>query len=192
MNIDARKHAWTRDRTSAKAHRVLATGLGVVLLASGSWFVTTATAHAVRTTPRCTTPQLRVVHAGSDGAAGTMYHLVRYTNTSHRTCTLRGYPGISFTDGRGHSLGVPARPSLIGADSVQLITLPPGTSAHGTFAVPNPGNYSPTDCRAATTSYLRVRPPDSRTSVLIPFTTRVCTTVTGRATVGPISAGPTW
>jgi hypothetical protein len=58
--------------------------------------------------------------------------------------------------------------------------------------VPNPDNYSPTDCRPATTAHLRVQAPGSHASVPVPFTTQVCTTVTGRATVGPISTDPTW
>jgi len=44
-----------------------------------------------------------------DGAAGSVYYTLQFTNLSGHACTLRGYPGVSAVSLSGHQLGAPAR-----------------------------------------------------------------------------------
>src|SRR5579859_6407191 len=67
-------------------------------------------ATSVRVIPRCTASDLGVWLAvdQGNGAAGTIYYPLEFTNLSHHTCYLFGYPGVSALDRNGHQLGSPA------------------------------------------------------------------------------------
>ncbi|MBV9870748.1 MAG: DUF4232 domain-containing protein, partial [Frankiaceae bacterium] len=57
----------------------------------------------------CQSGALSLSLGQSQGAAGSTYVPVVLTNTGAKTCTLRGYPGVSFVDASGTLLGKPAR-----------------------------------------------------------------------------------
>ena len=70
----------------------------------------------------------------ANGAAGTIYYPLDFTNVSGSACTIYGYPGVGFVIRPGGSLiGAPAR--LIGTMAPTLITLKPGATAHATLRV---------------------------------------------------------
>src|ERR1700722_14051756 len=80
--------------------------------------------------PRCTASDLGVWLAvdQGNGTAGTSYYPLEFTNLSHHTCYLYGYPGVSARDRNGHQLGSPADwGSLRGA---RIVNLRPGATAH--------------------------------------------------------------
>ena len=60
--------------------------------------------------PRCTASDLGVWLAvgQGNGAAGTIYYPLEFTNLSHHTCYLYGYPGVSALGRNGNQLGSPA------------------------------------------------------------------------------------
>jgi len=76
----------------------------------------------------------------SQGTAGTLYQVIVLTNTSSASCTLYGYPGVSFVTGVGGSqVGQPATKSAIVPKA--LVTLPPGASANTLLAVRDAGAF---------------------------------------------------
>ena len=43
-----------------------------------------------------------------NGAAGSIYYPLEFTNLSGHACSMRGFPGVSAIDRNGHQLGSPA------------------------------------------------------------------------------------
>jgi hypothetical protein len=82
----------------------------------------------------CLTTGLRLTVGAANGAAGTIYYPLDFTNTSGSACTIYGYPGVAFVRSpRGSQVGAPAgRGSNI---APALVTLAPGATAHATLAV---------------------------------------------------------
>ncbi|HEY2003548.1 MAG TPA: DUF4232 domain-containing protein [Candidatus Saccharimonadia bacterium] len=122
--------------------------------------ITPAPSATMSTSPRvaeCQTSVLAATLTSSGGAAGTIYYSLALKNTGAKTCTERGYPGVSLVDGSGSMLGQPAtRNSSV---TPQTITLSPGASVYAQVGVPNAGNFGPGQC-SANSAALRVYPPD--------------------------------
>ncbi|MHB1596409.1 MAG: DUF4232 domain-containing protein [Streptosporangiaceae bacterium] len=127
------------------------------------------------TVTACATAALRVTTGQSQGAAGTSYTNIDFTNVSGATCTLRGYPGVSLVtagSSAGTQIGAAAR--RMPTTPIRTITLAPGKVAHATLGVVDAGNYSPSSCKMVTAHWLKVFPPNQYTAAYLPFTTQTC------------------
>ena len=98
--------------------------------ASSSGAVLTADArapHRPRSAPaRRTTSAPGWRSARVNGAAGSMYYPLQFTNLSRHACAMRGFPGVSAVDRNGHQLGSPAsRDHVIPARTVVLAPVRP-------------------------------------------------------------------
>ena len=65
--------------------------------------------------PICRAEVLNVRLGPSDGAAGTIYYPIIFTNTGPVRCSLTGYPGVSSVDAQGRQIGAPAEPGAAGS-----------------------------------------------------------------------------
>lgn len=82
----------------------------------------------------CLTTDLRLTVGAANGAAGTIYYPLDFTNASGSTCTMYGYPGVAFVRSPGGgNVGAPAGRGIGIAPA--LVTLGPGATAHATLAV---------------------------------------------------------
>lgn len=118
-----------------------------------------------QTPTRCTTSELKASLVGGEGAAGSVHQTLVLTNTGGRTCTLRGFPGVSYTQGSGKfQLGPSA--AMVGArgDDVRL---GPGGSAGADLRLVNVQNYDPAVCRPAASNGLRIYPPGDTASLFV-------------------------
>ncbi len=126
-------------------------------------------------TPSCATSALSgtVDLTASSGAAGSTYYPLDLTNISGSTCSLEGYPGVSFvTEPSGAQIGDPARRNPVTAPVT--VTLDAGQVAHATLQVAEAGNYDASACRPVVAHDLRVYPPGQTTALVVPFTTSAC------------------
>src|SRR5271166_505390 len=58
---------------------------------------------------QCTAGDLRLTVGRENGAAGTIYYPLEFTNVSSSACTMYGYPGMAFVTSPGGSIiGPPA------------------------------------------------------------------------------------
>ncbi|MGW4980241.1 DUF4232 domain-containing protein [Streptomyces mirabilis] len=105
---------------------------------------------------RCHTSELRATVGANDPGAGQENFPVVLTNISHRTCTVRGFPGAAFVDASGKQLGPDPRRS---AETPTTVTLAPGRSAWAGLTFSNPGISG---AKTATPASLIVTPPDER------------------------------
>jgi hypothetical protein len=141
--------------------------------------------------PRCATSGLVVwMNTQGDGAAGSIYYTLKFTNLSGHACTLRGYPGISAVSLSGRQLGTPAQRGTEPATAVRLAS---GATAYAVLqysdVVTNGGGPRP--CDPVTAAGLRVYPPDQTASKIVPFPLKACTR-SGLAYMGvaPVQKAP--
>lgn len=127
------------------------------------------------TVTACATAGLRVTTGQSQGAAGTSYTNIDFTNVSGSTCTLGGYPGVSLVtagSSAGTQIGAAAR--RMPTTPVRTITVAPGQVAHASLGVVDAGNFSQSSCKPVTAHWLKVFPPNQYTAAYLPFTTQTC------------------
>ena len=117
--------------------------------------------------------KVKVDTSQSGAAAGSTYVPINFTNTTSSTCTMFGYPGVSFVSSvPGSQLGRPAKRNP--AVQATTVTLAPGAVAHATLQVAEAGNYDPSACKPVTAHWLRVYPPNQFNPIYTKYTVQVC------------------
>ena len=145
------------------------------LAASASPGKTAATARPATAAvpPRCGTGALTAwLGIPGDGYAGGASYQLELSNTSARTCTLYGYPGVSALAPGGHQLGRAAGRGP--ASASRLVTLGRGATAHVLLQITDVANFPPASCGERTAVALRVYPPGATRSLEVPFTFPAC------------------
>ncbi|MDN6795501.1 MAG: DUF4232 domain-containing protein [Propionibacterium sp.] len=95
-----------------------------------------------------------------------MYPYLVLRNTGTETCTLTGYPGVSFVgDDNGTQLGASA--GREGEDPARTVTLEPGGAAHSALRIVNVGNFDASACSPTQADGLRVYPPDQTEAIFV-------------------------
>jgi len=122
-----------------------------------------------------------------NGAAGTIFYPLSFTNVSGKTCTLHGYPGVSAVNSSGKQLGPAA-----GRDSAvapKTVTLAPGATAHAVLAYSDvvTGNCPP--AKKATAFELKVYPPGGTIAGHAFWPLLACTTSQPFMHVGVVQTG---
>lgn len=147
-------------RLVAAASAALAIGIG-----SAAWAATSASAApAPAAVKACTAGQLSVWISPDalNGAAGTFYYPLEFTNHSTHACATGGYPGVSALGFNGKQLGDAAARNAVFKGKV--VTIPAGGTAHALFAYGN-AEVSTSGCKPKTAMELRVYPPNSKTAI---------------------------
>ncbi|MBP1301771.1 MULTISPECIES: DUF4232 domain-containing protein [unclassified Curtobacterium] len=116
---------------------------------------------------RCTTGSLSgSVESGSGGAAGSTYVHLALRNTGSTTCTLQGWPGVSFVGGgSGEQIGAPATRDE--ASAHPTVTLAPGAVAVAPLKITQAENYPTATCDPVSADGFRVYPPGSTESLFV-------------------------
>jgi uncharacterized protein DUF4232 len=131
---------------------------------------TTATA-----VPACTAADLGawVAVTQGNGAAGSIFYPLQFTNLSRHACAMRGFPGVSAIDRNGHQLGSPA-----GWDHVvpvRTVVLAPGATAHTILRWSDAEVTTAPGCHPVNSTFeLRVYPPGQRQATFAAFDLEAC------------------
>ena len=142
-------------------------GLGGVVAASQGRTVAATRPPAERQvgaaagTSRCSTRQLRPEQVRTEGAAGSVYVTVRFTNVSQQACWLAGYPRVRFFAEDGRPLTTASGRN--GGPTPRVVLTPAGT-AESFIRYPNPGVV---DCRPQQTHRYLVTPPGASLPLLV-------------------------
>jgi hypothetical protein len=148
----------TPDRSSVKIP--LPHTIGVCVGTWTKWTVANAPMFPVAV--KCASPSIRLSFGPANGAAGTIYLPLRFTNIGTAACTIAGIPSAQSLSGAmlnsaHRDIGPRARSIDMSAngngDPIRLI---PGGVASAAFGVVETGNFSPAQCRAKTVQSLRV------------------------------------
>lgn len=117
----------------------------------------------------CLTAGLSLRLGAAQGAAGSSYQPIVFTNTSAHPCTMYGYPGVAFIDTpTGRQVGSPAARSS--QHPPRTITLAPGASASAVLQIVNPYNYPTATCQPQPVTAVRIYPPGNTTATDLPLT----------------------
>lgn len=119
---------------------------------------------------QCLNEDLSLSLGQPNGAAGSEYVDIIFTNTGTEPCALRGTPGVSVVgDSNGTQIGVPAEQT--GPANPPTVQLAPAGTAHATLQSVNIGTDGGplTDqCTVSTGDGYRVYPPHSFDSIFVP------------------------
>jgi len=123
--------------------------------------------------PACpAAPLVAWIDTHGNGAAGTIFFKLQFTNLSGHRCTVRGYPGVSAANPSGHAIGPGAARS---GTPVRTVRLNNGATATADLGIVEAGNFSPRFCRPATAAGLRVFAPGATLAKFVPFPFAACT-----------------
>jgi Protein of unknown function (DUF4232) len=123
----------------------------------------------------CATGNLKAAVVSGEGgaAAGSTYYPVNLTNTGSSSCSLFGYPGVSWVSGpSGSQIGQPATRNPVITPST--VVLAPGQTAHVTIQVVDAGNYDKSTCQPVTAHWLKIFPPGQFTALYVKFSAQTC------------------
>ncbi len=116
-------------------------------------------------------PLVAWIDTNGNGAAGTIFFKLKFTNLSGHRCSVRGYPGVSAANPSGHAIGPGAGRS---GTPVRTIRLSNGATATANLGIVAAGNFSPRFCRPATAAGLRVFAPGATLAKFVPFPFAAC------------------
>jgi hypothetical protein len=125
--------------------------------------------------PACTAGDLGAWVAASqgNGAAGSIYYPLQFTNLSRHTCAMRGFPGVSAIDRNGHQLGSPARWATQVA--AHTVVLAPGATAHTILQYSDVEVSTAPGCHPVSSTFkLRVYPPGQYSATYAFFGLEAC------------------
>jgi hypothetical protein len=194
------KYLPTIPRTARRVTAVVATASAAGLIAATAAFAagssgTVLASDTMRTTATavraCTAADLGVWVAvsQSDGAAGSVFFPLQFTNLSRHACAMRGFAGVSAVGRNGHQLGSPAgwdhtRP-------VRTVVLAPGATAHAVLRYGDVTVATAPGCHPVSSMFeLRVYPPGQRQATYAAFSMEACShTGPVYLDVTPVQAG---
>lgn len=138
--------------------------------------------------PACPTRSLGLKLGLAQGAAGSTYQIIDFTNISNATCTLSGYPGVSLAGGKPVTqIGLAAAESH--ATPRKLIALAPRAVANAVLQVAHAVNFPAATCHPANAAYLRIYPPDQTTPAYVHYSAQTCAKPVQVLTISVVQAG---
>ncbi|MGW2180481.1 DUF4232 domain-containing protein [Streptomyces sp. NPDC001732] len=130
---------------------------------------------------RCHTSELRASIGPNHPGAGQSNFAVVLTNASRRSCTIHGFPGLAFVNGKGEA--VTPDPERGTGKERSTVILTPGASAWATMTHANPAL---TGVTTVTPEALRITPPDETEWISVRWTGGEVSN-TGKASVPQVS-----
>ena len=136
----------------------------------------------------CSSRYLRADVGATQGTAGSVYTVLVFTNLNNASCTLYGYPGVSF------GAGTPVtQVGLAAAENSgtprELVTLKPGGVASAQLQIVDAGNFSPSQCHRVTATWLQVYPPNQTAPLYVHYKSDTCAKRVQILTVGAVRPG---
>jgi hypothetical protein len=120
---------------------------------------------------RCHTGSLSLFLRAENGGLGHRFYRVVLRNRGNRTCSLRGYPGVSLLNARAHQIGRSATRERM---RVRRVTVRTRQSAAAKMSV------TALDCHRRST-FLKVYPPGETDALVIRARVPAC-----RASIQPL------
>jgi len=167
----------TARRVAAVIAAASLTGLiaATTAFAAGSSGTRLAADTAPAAVPACTAADLGgwVAVDQGNGAAGSIYYPLQFTNLSRHACAMRGFPGVSAIDRHGHQPGSPAGWSTMVA--AHTVVLAPGATAHTILQYSDAEVTTAPGCNPVFTTFeLRVYPPGQYSATHAAFGLEAC------------------
>ena len=139
--------------------------------------------------PGCATRDLKVTVGVAQGAAGSVYQVIDFTNIGTASCSLYGYPGIALAGGSPVTqIGMAASRSPQAGPA--LVTLKPGAVANTLLRITQAQNYPTSKCSPMASTYLQIYPPNQTTPIYLGYKSTGCSaTGVNLLTVSVVQSG---
>ena len=139
--------------------------------------------------PGCATRDLKATVGIAQGAAGSVYQVIDFTNIGTTSCSLYGYPGIALAGGSPvNQIGAAASRSPQAAPA--LVTLHPGGVANTLLRITQAQNYPTSKCGPMASTYLQIYPPNQTTPIYLGYKSTGCSeTSVNLLTVSVVQSG---
>jgi hypothetical protein len=131
--------------------------------------------------PKCTHSDVVVwLDTMGNGAAGSTYYNLQFSNLSGAPCSLEGYPKVQAIGLRGFVKGASSSDnSVIAPKTITLQPVSPSNSANtistSILRITDAGNYPPSLCNQVSVAGLLVTLPGETKSLQVPFPFTACT-----------------
>ncbi len=138
----------------------------------------------------CRADQIALRLGAGEGAAGTIYYALVFTNRGTTSCSLRGYPGVSSVSGpAGRQIGAAADRSPA---HVVTVVLRPGAAASAAYGQAEALNYPRARCHPVSARGLRVYAPNQTRARYLAIKHLACSsTAVGDSVISPLVRGTT-
>jgi hypothetical protein len=139
--------------------------------------------------PGCATRDLKATVGVAQGAAGSVYQVIDFTNIGTASCSLYGYPGIALAGGSPVTqIGTAASRSPQAGPA--LVTLKPGAVANTLLRITQAQNYPTSKCSPMASTYLQIYPPNQTTPMYLGYKSTGCSaTGVNLLTVSVVQSG---
>jgi hypothetical protein len=139
--------------------------------------------------PGCATRDLKATVGIAQGAAGSVYQVIDFTNIGTASCSLYGYPGIALAGGSPVTqIGAAASRSPQAGPA--LVTLKPGGVANTLLRITQAQNYPTSKCSPMASTYLQIYPPNQTTPIYLGYKSTGCSaTGVNLLTVSVVQSG---
>lgn len=139
--------------------------------------------------PGCATRDLGAAVGTTQGAAGSVYQVIDFTNIGTSSCSLYGFPGVALVGGSPLAqIGAAATRSTPPGPS--LVTLAPGDTANVVLRITQAENYPTSTCHPVATTFLQIYPPNQTTPIYLAYKSTGCSaTKVKLLSVGVAQAG---
>lgn len=136
----------------------------------------------------CDYSSIHIAAATTEGAAGSRYINLTFTNSGAAPCTLAGWPSVHYVDASGQTIGAPASHAAEWTSSGELLL--PGHSAQATLRETRANLYGDS-CRSVTAAGYRVGIPGTDSSLTLAFPAEACSNESvSQLSVGQVGALP--
>jgi Protein of unknown function (DUF4232) len=136
----------------------------------------------------CPTRSLGAKPGLAQGAAGSTYQVIDFTNISKVTCTLYGFPGVSLAGGHPVTqIGLAAAEDH--SSPRRLVTLAPGAVANAVLRIVHAANFPANKCLQQTSDYLQIYPPNQTTPIYLHYVAPGCSKPVPYLTVSVVQSG---
>jgi hypothetical protein len=123
--------------------------------------------------PGCATRDLKATVGVAQGAAGSVYQVIDFTNIGTASCSLYGYPGIALAGGSPVTqIGAAASRSPQAGPA--LVTLAPGAVGNTLLRITQAQNYPTSKCSPMASTYLQIYPPNQTTPIYLGYKSTGC------------------
>ena len=178
------KHLTTIPKAARRAAAVIAAASVAGLIATTAAFAANSSGAALAADTRpaapaavraCTASDLGawVAVTQGNGAAGSIFYPLQFTNLGRHACAMRGFPGVSAIDRNGHQLGSPA--SWDHALPARTVVLAPGATAHSILRWSDATVATSPGCHPVSSTFeLRIYPPGQYRATYAAFGLKAC------------------
>ncbi len=174
--------------TAIRKLTTLAGALALIVALVTVGLTTSSLAPAGAATGACTTSNLVVwLNTQGNGAAGSSFFYLEFTNLGPSACILQGYPGVSAVTTAGIQLGSSATRDAVHASTPITLQSAAGTNglhlaqsrttATVVLQITDVFNYPAARCKPVVAAGLRVYPPNQKLSTVISYPFAACSKV---------------